>query len=372
MKIQNTNFKDLDTPALLIEKSILEDNIKHMQELANKYGKKLRPHIKTHKMPEIAKMQLEAGAVGIACAKISEAEIMAKHGFKDIQIANIIVSEKKIKRMLELSQKLDRLTCCVDSIEGARQIASIFNEEGKEMEVFIKVDVGFHRVGIEDYDKLLKLAKTIELLDGIFLAGLVTHAGQVYEVDSVEKIKEASENGVKIVSEFRNRLKEDGIDIKEISLGSTPGSEYLLPCEGFEELRAGNFIFRDMIQVMLGTSEIDQCASSILATIVSKPSENQAVCDAGAKSLNLDMGAHGRTDMSDSHGYIIAKNAKIKRLSEEHAVILHDGENFEIAEQIRIIPNHACTVSNLHNKAYLVDGDKIIKEIEISARGCNW
>lgn len=361
-------ISDLDTPAVLIEKSVLEKNIFEMQKLADKHKVKLRSHVKTHKIPKIAKLQLEAGACGIACAKVSEAEVMARAGFRDIQIANIIVGDIKIERMARLMDVTDRLSCCVDSIEGAEQIGKAMSLLGKTMHIFIKVDTGFHRVGVEKYEDILMLSQIISQSDGIKLEGILTHAGQVYEAGNPQQIEAIAIAESRVMIDMARKLGRDGIPVPEISVGSTPGSEFAVAIPGITELRAGNYALRDMIQVSFGTSKIEQCAMSILATVVSVPGKGRAVIDAGSKTLNLDRGAHSSESL-DSYGYIIGKNAKITKLSEEHGMIEFENESFTVGEKIRVIPNHACTVMNLHDHAFLVDGVKVLKKMEISARG---
>jgi D-serine deaminase-like pyridoxal phosphate-dependent protein len=163
-------------------------------------------------------------------------------------------------------------------------------------------------------------------------------------------------------------LRKEGIEINEISIGSTPGAEYSSTIDGVTELRAGNYVFYDMIQVGLGVVGIEDCSLSVLASVVSTPAEGRAVIDAGSKSLGLDRGAHS-VIQTKGYGYIYGKNAEIVRLSEEHGIISHCGGTFQIGEKIRIIPNHACAVSNLYDYAHLVDGVNYIGKVAIEARG---
>jgi D-serine deaminase-like pyridoxal phosphate-dependent protein len=363
-----TNFPEIDTPALLIEKSIMERNIKEMQALARKNGIRLRSHIKTHKIPVLAHMQIAAGACGIACAKIGEAEIMADAGINDIQIANIIVGDLKIERLLKLSERNIKISCCIDSFEGAKALSDKYSSQSRILDVYIKINSGFDRCGLNNIHDIFKLATFINSLAGLNLIGILTHAGQVYAAKDIIEVKEIGIHEGQFMVDITNKLRKEGINIKEISVGSTPAARYSSSVHGITELRAGNYIFHDMIQVSLGTCEIAQCALSVLATVISKPADNRVIIDAGSKSLGLDKGALGNVT-TNGYGFITNKQGTIERLSEEHGITLHQNEKYEIGERLRIIPNHACNVVNLYDFAYLVDRDKIVDILKIEARG---
>jgi D-serine deaminase-like pyridoxal phosphate-dependent protein len=363
-----TDFYNIETPALLVEESVLLRNIRNKQQLATRNNIYLRPHIKTHKSIYIAKLQRDAGAKGIAVAKIGEAEIFAKYGFDDIQIAYIVIGDTKIARLYELSKKIRRVSCCVDSLTGAKRLSDHFFDNRSVLDVFIKVDVGYNRTGVSTYSEILDLAIFINDLPGIRLAGLLTHAGMGYSASSLDDLMIIGNEEGMIMGKYAEKLRKAGIEIDEVSAGSTPTSGYLAQSRQITELRCGNYVFHDMIQVSIGSCSITDCALTVLATVISKPSKNRVVIDAGSKALNLDRGINDKERLS-GYGHIIGKEAVLERLSEEHGVIYHDGQRFEIGEQIRIIPNHACTVTNLFDQFHLVDGKNVIKVIDIEARG---
>lgn len=364
----SVNFPEIDTPALLIEKSIMEKNIIEMQALANKHGINLRSHIKTHKIPSLAINQVKAGAIGIAAAKIGEAEVITDAGINDIQIANIIIGEIKIERLLKLSERNIKISCCIDSFEGARALSDKYSANDKILDVFIKINSGFDRCGMNNIEDIFKLAAYIQSLSGLNLVGILTHAGQVYAAKNKNEVEEIGIYEGQFMVDIAGKLRKEGISAEEISVGSTPAARFSSSILGITELRAGNYIFHDMIQVSLGTCTIGRCALSILSTVISKPSNNRVIIDAGSKSLGLDKGSHGNETI-DGYGYITDKRGTIARLSEEHGIITHQNEKFEIGERLSIIPNHACNVVNLYDYAYLVDGDKIIDVLKIEARG---
>lgn len=368
---QMNNYRqkiDIETPSLIIYQDKMMKNIKEMQKLAINNNINLRPHVKTHKIPEIAQLQTKYGAVGIAASKISEAEVFAENGIEDIQIANLIVGRQKYKRLSFLKKKLKRLTCCVDSSKAIKEMNEFFAERNEKMEVFIKIDVGFNRCGVEKIDDIIKLCKMIESSDGLELAGVLTHAGQAYACKSIEEIQKIGYHEANHMNEIAAKIRSAGVKINEISIGSTPTAKFAANIVGSNELRVGNYVFYDMIQVMLGVIDIERCAQRVLSTVVGVYSDGRAVIDAGSKALGLDMGGHGNETL-DSHGYI-SDDIKIVRLSEEHGVLeLNNNAKLEIGQKIEIIPNHACAVENLFDRAYLVDDEKVIEEYFIAARG---
>lgn len=362
------SYFDIDTPALLIEKSIVEQNLANMQRLADSNGINLRPHIKTHKSVYLAKRQLELGACGIACAKISEAEVMSLAGISDIQIANIIVGSQKIQRLLRLYDKLKSLSSCVDHEDQALPLGKAFAEQNKIAKVFIKVDTGLNRNGIQTKEQALELAQIIIETRGLEFAGILTHGGCAYSATTIEEIKKIGMYEGSFLVQISKYLQENGIQTPCISAGSTPTAQFCATT-GITELRPGNYIYNDMIQCSLNVAKPEEVGLSILSTVIGRPAPERAVIDAGSKSLSLDRGAHNNS-MLNGFGHIVGKKAVIERVSEEHGVIIHNDERFEIGEKVRILPNHSCAVSNLFNKAYIVSGNQILTEIAIEARGC--
>jgi D-serine deaminase-like pyridoxal phosphate-dependent protein len=357
----------IDTPALLIEKSVLERNIARMQRLAAENGVTLRPHIKSHKMPLLAKMQLEAGADGIAVAKIGEAEVMTAAGIDDIQIANQIVGEPKFLRLLDLMQQA-RVSIAVDTLENLTELSQFFETHNQIIDVLIEIDSGLHRSGIDDVEQAVRLARDIEGAPGVRFAGLMTHAGHVYAARDFEEVEQIGRREGEFMDEMATAIREEGMTVDVVSVGSTPTAPYCSAIPGVTELRAGNYVFNDAMQVMLGSATFDDCALSVLTTVISTPAEFRAVIDAGSKALATDRGAHGNAQLS-GFGHIVGKNATLARLSEEHGVILFERETFSIGERLRVIPNHACSVANLFDNAYMVDGDEVLQIVPVEARG---
>lgn len=360
-------FPQIDTPALIVEKRVIERNISRMQQLATENGVTLRPHIKTHKMPLLARMQVEAGAHGIAVVKLGEAEVMAGSGIDDIQIANQIVGELKFQRLSSLARRA-KLSIAIDSLENLTPLSRYFETNNQTMDILIEIDSGLHRSGLDDIERVIRLARDIAGAPGVRFAGLMTHAGHVYAAQGFEQVEEIGRREGEFMDEIATALREEGITVEVVSVGSTPTARYSSAIPGVTELRVGNYIFNDVMQVQLGSATYDDCGLSVLSTVISVPAAYRAIIDAGSKSLGSERGAHGKANLS-GFGHIFGKDAVLERLSEEHGVILFEHEHFEVGERVRIVPNHACPVANLFDFAYLVDGDDVIDTVPIKARG---
>ncbi|MFZ5980813.1 MAG: alanine racemase [Candidatus Zixiibacteriota bacterium] len=358
---------ELDTPALLIEKNILEQNINRMQQTADRYGVSLRPHIKAHKMPFIALRQIKAGAVGVAAAKLGEVEVMVDYDVADILVANEIIGRRKIERLYKLSRKA-RLSCAVDALENAREISEYFVSKNHRIDVLIEVDSGLHRCGLSSFDDIVTLARGLRQLQGIRCRGIVTHAGHAYAAKTAAEVAAIGEQEGRLMVDIAVRLRRLGFEPEVVSVGSTPTAPFAVQIPGVTELRPGNYVFNDMIQVALGVAPVEACALTVLASVISLPAPGRAVIDAGSKVLSLDRGAHGN-ELVSGYGRIIGKNARLERLSEEHGIVSYENEQFTLGEKIRIIPNHACPVVNLFNYACLVDRQHIEDVVEIEGRG---
>ncbi len=357
----------VDTPAILVERSVLTDNIARMQQFAQTCGVQLRPHIKTHKSVQLAMLQLKAGAAGIAVAKISEAEVMAKAGISDIQIANQIVGPSKAAKLLDLS-RIARVCCAVDNVRNATELSDIFAGQGLQLDVLVEVDTGLHRCGLSDIIEIVTLSRQIVKLPGLRLIGVMTHAGHAYGARSPEEVADIGRHEGNFLVEAAAAIRGAGIPVGTISVGSTPTATFAASVHGVTELRVGNYIFNDRMQVVLGVATIAQCALSVFATVISVPAGNRVVIDAGSKVFSSDAGAHGRASLT-GFGQVLGKQATVTRLSEEHGVIESEPALFRLGEKIKIVPNHACAVMNQLDCAYLIDNGQVVDLIDIDARG---
>lgn len=361
------SFKHIETPALLLDVDQVEKNINDIAKFAKEAGVNVRPHIKTHKSIKLGQKQIDAGAVGLTVAKVGEAEVMVQGGIKDILIAYPLSLKSKLDRVKKLQNEA-HITVAVDSIEQANLLAEQFSVE-TPLNVWIKVNSGLNRVGVEPNEEVVLLAKYIKTLKSLSLDGIFTHAGQSYAATSIEEVKQIAEREAHAVVHSANLCEEADIQIKHRSVGSTPTFRFAGMIDGVTEIRPGNAIFYDMVQVGLGVATKEQCALKVLTTVVSNK-KDRAVIDAGSKTLALDQGAHGNASIQ-GHGYIEQyPDLIVERLSEEHGVIpKNNNESLQLNEQLTIIPNHACTVVNLFDNYIMYQGKEIIGKLPVDARG---
>ena len=358
----------LDTPALVIDLDIVQRNLEKMQKKADTHSVSLRPHIKTHKIPELAHLQLRMGAVGITVAKVSEAEVMAEAGIKDIFIANQVVGERKLNRLAALSQHVD-IAIGLDSFSAAEHLSAVCAASGLTMKYLIEINSGLNRCGVLPGKDAVELYQAVHTLPSLQFKGIFTHAGQVYGAGSLAEIREVSRHESKTMLETARALEQAGTPAEVVSVGSTPTMKVWQGHEGVNEIRPGNYIFHDAIQMSLGVATVEECALSIVATVISRPARERAVIDGGSKAFSSDRGAHGK-EMASGFGIVLGKKATLDRLSEEHGIMsLDPDEDLEIGDRVRLIPNHACAVVNLFDRAYGISKGEVVEQFQIAARG---
>jgi D-serine deaminase-like pyridoxal phosphate-dependent protein len=358
-------FPDVETPAVLIDLDVLERNIVAMAERARAHGVHLRPHAKTHKVLEIGRRQIAAGAVGLTVAKTSEAEVFAAAGFRDLFIAYPVVGADKARKLLALSEGL-RLAVGADSLEGARTLGGVFAGAGRRLDVMVKVDVGLHRVGVPP-DQAVALATALAKEPGLQVRGIFTHGGHAYGGATPEAVAAVGRSEGDQLAETAERIRKAGLAIEEVSVGSTPTAAHAMTRTGVTECRPGNYVYCDASQVALGTCSLADCAMTVLATVVSVPAPDRAVIDAGSKTLSTDT----LKPRVGGHGWILGSESRLDRLSEEHGVVaVAPGDAFVVGQRVRVLPNHACVVSNLHDAVLGVRGGRVETELKVAARGC--
>ncbi len=360
-------WTDADTPALLVDLDRFERNVARMAAMARDAGVALRPHFKTHKSVEIARRQIAAGAVGLTVAKLDEAAALIDAGLTDIFLAYELVGPPKIGRALELASR-SRLTLAVDSLDGARAISGAAAAAGMTVNVSIEIDCGLHRCGIPIVDAA-GFAGVIATLPGVALEGVFTHAGHAYAATTHEQVEAIAVEEAAAVREASERIRATGILVRVVSVGSTPTAERGMREPGVTELRAGNYVFYDSIQVALGTIPEDRPALTVSSVVISRPTPERAIIDAGSKTFGLDKGAHGLMVVS-SYGHPIGFDGTLDRLSEEHGMLSLPADSpLAVGDHIRVVPNHACAVGNL-GRVYLGIRNGIIEEvISVDARG---
>lgn len=364
------NARDLDTPALIVDADRLEANIADMAAFAALHQIKLRPHAKAHKIPRIALRQLAAGARGITVAKLGEAEVMAKAGIKDILLAYPVVGQQKLERLINLARQV-RLSTTVDNLAQAARLGQAFHAAGMKIEVLVEIDTGLKRCGLDPDTDVGEFIEALRKLPGLYCTGLLTHAGHVYAAGNWEEAQAIGRCEGEVMARLAKKLEKQEIAITEVSVGSTPTAKIAGAVPGVTEIRPGNYVFYDAMQVGLGVVEPEQCALTVLTTVVSCPAPDRKVIDAGSKTLALDRGAHGN-NLVQGYGLILDYPAwRLTRLSEEHGVLEAKGVagGPRLGQKLRLLPNHACPVMNLAHKVYVERAGKIVNVWEIAARG---
>lgn len=366
------NYMELDTPALVVDRKGMEENMRRMQDYADRHHVNLRPHTKTHKTPELALKQQEFGCKGIAVAKVGEAEVMAEAGLKDILIANEIVGEKKYQRIQKLAEKGIDIKFGLDSIAQAELIEKSFEKASKPAQCVIEIEVGERRSGIVEEEECQKLLDYLKNCPHLHLRGAFSHDGDSYSAKDIETARRKSVIAQERTLKFAKMCRENGFDISIVGIGSTPSlvndSDIL---EGITEIRPGTYPFMDASQDN-AMNHTWNCNAFVLATVMSKPTEERVILDVGAKGLTMQSRSEGICAVEGLGNLIDYPDTHIDLMYDEHAIIynkkFHD--SVKVGDKVRIVPVHICPVVNLYDRMYLIDekGD-VEKELTIACRG---
>jgi D-serine deaminase-like pyridoxal phosphate-dependent protein len=385
---------DLATPCILVDRDRLAANIDAMQVRANREQVALRPHTKTHKSIRLASLQRESGCSGLTVAKIGEAELFADAGFEDVRLAYPVVGEEKLDRVADLARRI-RVSFCVDTREAAEAASRYFTDRGLTVDVLLEVDVGYGRCGVRwDAAASVSFAAHLSGLPGLRLAGILTHAGHSY---NGPRDDESSEQALRrVAAEERDRMLEFAVRLHaahvpgvdpisgqpfEISIGSTPSLRYFENATrgGFRitEIRPGNYVFHDAIQVDLGAATWEECALTVQSTVISRQrnadGSERVFLDAGKKVFTSD-----RVAGTGLHGVLIYNprvmeplpHAHLHGLSEEHGwVSVSGGSTLAVGDRVRVVPAHACVVVNMLDQFHLVSGEELLESWAIDGRG---
>ncbi len=366
---QGSSIYDLDTPTTLIDLDRLEKNIREWQAHADKCKVQFRSHIKTHKIPEIAHMQIAAGARGIVCAKVSEAEPFADAGIEDICIAYPVVGEVKWRRLAALTTRIRSLTVNCDSEEAARGLSKAASEAGVTIHVHIDIDSGLHRGGIpsDDQASIARLAAEINSLPGLHFAGLTTYRSGSFP--GAPNPKDAGHAEGQLLVDVANQLRAGGIEVGEVTAGSTPTGKWVAEVPGVTEVRAGNYVFNDLIQLDNGIASEDQLALSVLCTVASSNGSGRLTIDGGTKTFSGDTGGVGTGRAAPATiARAVDRRIFVERLNEEHGMARTD-EGVKLGEKIRFYPYHACTCANLNDEIIGFREERVEVVWPVRARG---
>jgi D-serine deaminase-like pyridoxal phosphate-dependent protein len=346
--------QELDTPALTVDLDRVERNIASLQSYCDEHGLALRPHTKTHKLPEIARLQLDAGAVGITCQKLGEAEVMADAGFDDIMVTYPLVGRQKAERLAALAARA-RMSVVGDSAAVAEGLAKVLGTRDVTVDFLVECDTGFGRTGVQSPDQAGGLAERVAALSGLRFAGLMTYPSRP---ESGPWLREA-----------RETIEHRGIPVASVSGGGTPLARRTHELGVVTELRAGTYVYGDRTCVALRCMELDECAAHVVATVVSRPTPDRAIVDAGSKTLTSDPVP---VESWDGFGFLLEHpEASVYALNEEHGYV--DVSRCEpkpqVGDVVRILPNHICVAVNLEDEVVVHRSGEVVDTWPVAARG---
>ena len=340
---------ELETPALVVDLDVLERNLARLSRYASEHGVNLRPHTKTHKIPEIAKMQIASGCSGITVAKSGEAEVMAQAGLDNILIAYPVFGAPKAARIAGLARDKS-ITVAVDSEVTARELAGAAASAGSTIGLLVELDVGMRRCGVATPEQAVALAQAIDTMPGVRFAGLTFYPGHIWDAPDSQA---ASLAGVEAqVQAVIDRLREAGLACGIVSGGSTPSAfnSHLLPF--LTEIRPGTYVFNDRNTLGVGACRLEDCALRVMVTVVSNAVKGRAIIDGGSKTFTNDRWFSGSRE---GHGLIPEDPAiTFEAMSEEHGHldVSKASRVPQIGERLGVIPNHVCSCVNLHERIW--------------------
>ncbi|MCK1545934.1 D-TA family PLP-dependent enzyme [Bradyrhizobium sp. 147] len=346
--------REYGTPCAVIDMDRVERNIARIQKACDDAGIANRPHIKTHKNPTIAKMQVAAGAKGITCQKLGEAEIMANAGIDDILISYNLLGEEKMARLGALQAKAN-MTVAADNSTVVAGLPKAAAASGRPLSVVVECDTGRKRAGVETPAEAIALAREIAASKGLQFAGFLMYPTETGWAEAQKFYDEALAG-----------VRAHALDAKIVSTGGTPNLKNLGKLKGGTEHRFGTYIYNDRMQVAAGVASWDDCALHIYSTVVSRAAPERGILDAGSKTLTTDTGG------LDGHGLILEHpEANIARFAEEHGFLDLSRSNTRpnVGDVVRIVPNHVCVVVNMMDEVVMVRGEEIIGTLPVAARG---
>jgi len=351
------SIDELDTPALILNLESLEGNIGKMADFFRDKEAKLRPHTKTHKCPEIAHRQLRAGAKGITCAKLGEAEVMAGNGIRDILIANEVVGRMKIERLLKLEAICD-VTVAIDDASNAQMISEMASADGRRVDVVLEVDVGMGRCGVRP-SEALSFARKVRGMGGLAIKGIMGYEGHAVMIRDFEERRGECTRALKLLLDAKSAIEGEGIRVEVVSAGGTGTYNITGSYPGVTEVQAGSYATMDARYK--GIVPDFDCAIGILTSVISRPMPERAVVDAGMKSATMEFGLPIVKGMA---------GVELMKLNEEHGIIkLGEGAKLSPGDKIELTPTHGCTTMNLHDRVYAIRDGRVESVWEIAARG---
>ena len=360
-----TELNELESPALLVDLEAMDRNLDRCAAYAQAHDIGLRPHIKTHKSPLLAREQLDRGATGLTCATPYEAEVMSEV-CDDLLVMYPPVGALRARRLAQLAERV-RLTVALDSDVAANDLWRAAVEVGSRVRVLVELDAGMHRVGVQTPADAVALARRVAALPNLELAGIAFYPGHIRGPVSEHAAQLAALRG--LVAETRDAFARAGLAIDTVSAGSTPTLWHTHEIDGVTEMRPGTYIFNDRTTAEIGACDLSDCALTVLATIVSTAVPGQAVIDAGAKALGREPIRGGS---GEGFGCLASDpSVVVKSMSEEHGILDLSRSTWRprVGERVRVVPNHVCIVVHLADAVYGVRDEAVVSSWPVAARG---
>ena len=354
------------TPALIVDRARLLTNIQEMAARAASLGVALRPHAKTHKSPAIAGLQREHGAAGLTVATITEAECFAAEGIDDLVLTAPPVGDWRLERLVTLARRA-RIRVVVDGADALASLDEACRRGGVEIGYLWEVDCGVGRFGTPPGAASARdIAKAIDFATHASFDGLLTFGGHAYAATNRDGIVAAARDERNAISETVRALADRGIETRIRSIGSTPTSHVMEPCDAITEIRPGNYVFHDATQVALRVVPLERCALSVLATVTSRPAPDRLILDSGSKAL----AAERLTTLTPGFGTVDGHpELNVARLYEEQAIVHADEpSDIPVGARVRVVPNHACAAANLHSQMLVVEEGVVVDVWPVTSR----
>jgi D-serine deaminase-like pyridoxal phosphate-dependent protein len=369
------NLSELPTPALVLDVARVRRNAERMSERVKSMGACLRPHIKTHKCVEIARLQTTAHSAALTVSTLAEASCFAARGFTDLTYA-VPIEPGKFAAAIELARDCERLALLTDDLETPAALNAAARAANVRLDLFLKVDCGYHRCGVEPHTKeAFEIPRRIQDASHLHFAGILTHAGHSYHSRNLEELGRIARHERDALVEFAAALRHENIPVPVISIGSTPTISTVDHLEGVDEARPGNYIFFDAFQATLGSCRFDDCALTVLSAVVHRDAtRRKVVIDAGAIALSKDRGAV-EFDETCGYGRVLdvegnELNLRVSSLSQEHGIIEapDDDDSFaqlRVGTRLRILANHSCLTAAQHPHYNVLEGGRIVDRWQI-------
>jgi D-serine deaminase-like pyridoxal phosphate-dependent protein len=368
------NLHTIKTPSLVLDVERVRRNAEAMSARVRQFGANLRPHVKTHKCVEVARIQTGGSAGGITVSTLAEARAFADNGFLDITYA-VPVERGKFAESVDLAKRCERFALITDDAEIPPLLNEAARRAGVTLNLFLKVDCGYHRCGVEpDQPEALEIPRLIERARSLRFAGILTHAGHSYHARSPEELLDIARHERDLMREFAERLRSDGIEVPTVSVGSTPTATHVDHLDGVNEARPGNYIFFDAFQATLGSCSFEDCALTVLASVVHRDRvRRRVVLDAGAVALSKDRGPV-ELDSACGFGRVLdlegnETGLRVDSVSQEHGeVAVADEKLFDalrVGARVRVLANHSCLAAAQHTHYHVLEGGHVVDRWQI-------